>query len=158
MGGALRRYLRKWDPRALASPSLAQSNLSEWISEIIDRYVPLVEPSAKTEAPWWNYHCNKAYKFKQRVFLVDGADSVKYKRAVDWNKIVQRRAFKTFNRKLRARLQKMGTSDRNFWDIIKEIGGLEKSRSSAAPDAEDLAEHFAKKMTSGRDRVDDGFS
>ena len=52
----------------------------------------------------------------------------------------------------------MGISDRNFWDTVKEIGGLEKSRSSAAPGAEDLAEHFAKKMTSGKDRVDDGFS
>ena len=90
--GALRRYLKDWDPRAFASPSLAQSNLSEWISEIIDRYVPLAEPSAKSEAPWWNYHCDKAYKYKQRVFLAAGADSLEYKRAVDWNKIVQRRA------------------------------------------------------------------
>ena len=52
----------------------------------------------------------------------------------------------------------MGTSDRTFWDLVKEIGGLESSRSAAAPDAEALAEHFANKMTSGKARADDSFS
>ena len=51
---------------------------------------------------------------------------------------MQRKAFKIFNQKLRARLQGMGTSDRTFWDVVKEIGGLENSRSAAAPDAEAL--------------------
>ena len=51
----------------------------------------------------------------------------------------------------------MGTSDRTFWNLVKEIGGLEKARSSTAPEAEALASHFAAKMTSGKDRTDENF-
>ena len=157
--GAIRRYLKHWDPCAFASPSLAQSNLSEWMDAIIDRYVPLTSPVSNPNAPWWNFHCEKAYKWKQRAFVDAGPDSEEYARAVSWNRTVQKKAFKSYNIKLRARLQKIGTSDRVFWDTVKEIGGLSSARSSAAPSAEALAEHFATKMmTSGKDRSDDDFT
>ena len=51
----------------------------------------------------------------------------------------------------------MGTSDRTLWNLVKEIGGLAKARSSAAPEAEALASHFAAKMTNGKDRTDENF-
>ena len=81
--GAIRRYLKSWDPTAFESPSLAQVNLNEWIDEIIDRYVPLDRPITRTEAPWWNFHCEKAYLWKQKVFKTDGIDSIAYTKAVD---------------------------------------------------------------------------
>lgn len=67
---------------------------------------------------------------------------------------MQMKAFKAYNCKLRARLREMGPSDRVFWDLVKEIGGLDRARCTAAPDAEALATRFANKMTSGKDRVD----
>jgi hypothetical protein len=45
----------------------------------------------------------------------------------------------------------MSTSDSNFWSLIKELSGLSSSRSSSAPSVEDLADHFAEKMSNGKD-------
>ena len=84
-------------------------------------------------------------------------DPDKFARAVNWSKRVQRKAFRVYNDKLRARLRGMDCSDRTFWNLVKEIGGLDSARSSAAPDAEALADHFAQKMTSGKDREDQQF-
>ena len=44
----------------------------------------------------------------------------------------------------------MGNSDANFWKLRKEIGGLEPSRSAAAPPVDDVALHFQSKMSNGR--------
>lgn len=43
----------------------------------------------------------------------------------------------------------MSNSDRNVWSLIKELSGLDSSRSSSAPGVEDLAAHFAAKMSNG---------
>ena len=51
----------------------------------------------------------------------------------------------------------MERSDRNFWSPVKEISGLDSSKSNAAPSCEEIANHFAKKMTSGKDDTDIGF-
>ena len=106
-------------------------------------------------APWWNFHCEKTYKRKQRAFADAGPNSEEYARAVNWNRIGQKKAFKSFNINLRTRLQKIGTSDRIFWDTVKEIGGLSNIRSSADPSAEALVAQFATKMTTGKGRSDD---
>ena len=81
----------------------------------------------------------------------------RYVRAVRWNKRVQRRAYKVFNRKLRDTLHEMKASDQKFWDLVKDIGGLDAVRSSTAPNVDDLADHFADKMTSGMSRFDENF-
>ena len=156
--GAIKRYLKDWDPCAFPSPSMAQSNLSEWIDAIIDRYVPTARAISKSNAPWWNYHCEKAFKQQQKIFQTEGAESDAYRKSVMWNRNVQKKAFKVYNIKLRNRLRAMGSSDRTFWNLVKEIGGLDRVRSAAAPEAEALASHFATKMTSGKDRPDDNFS
>ena len=70
---------------------------------------------------------------------------------------MQRKAFKTFNVKLKKRIESIGTGDRNFWKLIKDISGLEDTKSFSAPAAEDIANHFASKMTSGKDTQDDHF-
>ena len=41
--------------------------------------------------------------------------------------------------------------------MVKGIGGLDSARSIAAPSAIDITDYFADKMTSGKDREDDGF-
>ena len=59
-----------------------------------------------------------------------------------------------YESKLKHKLADLIGSDKQFWSLIKEIGGLDSERSSAAPDVEALAEHFASKMNNGID-VDD---
>ena len=78
--------------------------------------------------------------------------------AVKWNKKVQRKAYRVFNKKIKHRLQGMASSDRNFWKLVKEISGLDGDRASSTPDADDLAKHFANKMTSGKDSEDIHFT
>ena len=70
--GAIRRYPKDWDPTSFESSSLAQANLSEWIEEIIDRYVPFARHITCTKAPWWNFHCEKAYRLKQKKSSLRG--------------------------------------------------------------------------------------
>lgn len=41
-----------------------------------------------------------------------------------------------------------------FWQLAREIGGIESSKSSAAPSAEKLAIHFANKMSNGKGEED----
>ena len=43
----------------------------------------------------------------------------------------------------------MQNSDKNFWKLAKEIAGLDVEKSGATPDTDDLAEHFAAKMSNG---------
>ena len=40
-------------------------------------------------------------------------------------------------------------SDRNFWKLAKEVGGIEQERSTALS-VEKLASHFANKMSNGQ--------
>ena len=42
--------------------------------------------------------------------------------------------------------------------MVKDISGLESSRSAAAPDQDELANCFAEKMTSGKDDDDNNFA
>ena len=41
--------------------------------------------------------------------------------------------------------------------MIKDTSGLDSVKSSSAPDVEDIVDHFASKMTSGKDSSDDHF-
>ena len=56
---------------------------------------------------------------------------------------MQRKAFKGYNTKLKQKIENMGTSDRHFWSLINDISGLDSTRSSSAPNAEDIVDHFA---------------
>ena len=49
--------------------------------------------------------------------------------------------------RLKTKLAKKGTSDREFWQITKSHSGMTRQRRKAAPPAEDLAKYFAKKMS-----------
>ena len=41
-----------------------------------------------------------------------------------------------------------------LWQLAKEIGGLSTGRSQASPSAQDLADHFADKMSNGKNMVE----
>ena len=68
----------------------------------------------------------------------------------------EKRAFADFQMKIKMKMESSSKSDRIFWDLAKEIGGLSRSRNTAAPDPEVLADHFACKMSHGRDDFDTG--
>ena len=63
-------------------------------------------------------------------------------------KMIQKKAFKAYNSKLKKRLAEMSNADRNFWALIKDLSGLSAARSSSTPSVEAIADHFAHKMSS----------
>ena len=52
----------------------------------------------------------------------------------------------------------MSSADRNFWSLTKDLTGLSSSKSNAAPSVDALADHFANKMSNGKDEEDDDFT
>ena len=157
INGAISRYLSDWDPNWFSSADEAQRNLDEWLQAIFDRYIKSATPVIHGYAPWWSYRCEMAFKYKMKAFRTAASGPDRYVRAVRWNKRVQRKAFRVFKQKLQTKLLGMKSSDPLFWDLVKDIGSLNTARSSAAPDADELADHFAEKMTSGKHRSDPHF-
>ena len=51
----------------------------------------------------------------------------------------------------------MSSSDKNFWQLTKEIGGRNAQRGTGAPSADALATHFAEKMFNDQDEPEDGY-
>ena len=109
INGAIRRHMCDWHPSNFDSVHEAQVNFNEWMEAIVDRYVPLRDPTPKGCAPWWNFHYEKAYKLKVKAFNTADSDPEKFLRAVIWNKKVQRKAYRTrvYNRKLKLKLDKI---------------------------------------------------
>ena len=70
---------------------------------------------------------------------------------------MQRKAYSRFQKNIRAQLNEMSSSDRNFWQLTKEIGGLNAQRGTGAPSADALATHFAEKMPNGQDEPEDDY-
>jgi hypothetical protein len=48
----------------------------------------------------------------------------------------------------------MNKSDQNFWNLMKEIAGLQDAHSKSAPSPDELVSHFAKKMSNAADIYD----
>ena len=87
--GAIKRYMNEWAPNHFCSVHEAQVNYNELINAIIDRYVPMSTPSfVSKSAPWLNFHCEKAFKYKQKAFINASTDPVRYQKAVQWNSTV----------------------------------------------------------------------
>ena len=59
--------------------------------------------------------------------------------------------------KVKKKLASMTNGDRNFWNLTKEIAGLDTSKGSATPSVDDLADHFAEKMSNGEGVTEDDF-
>lgn len=92
-----------------------------------------------------------------RSFPTRLSKSVRYNAAVNHSRTVQNRAFATYQKELSVRLADMSKCDKKFWQLAKEIGGVESSRSGAAPSPEALASAFAEKMSNGKDVEDESF-
>eukprot|EP00657_Telonema_sp_P-1_P003991 TRINITY_DN19249_c0_g1_i1.p1 TRINITY_DN19249_c0_g1~~TRINITY_DN19249_c0_g1_i1.p1 ORF type:complete len:151 (-),score=46.64 TRINITY_DN19249_c0_g1_i1:105-557(-) len=118
-------------------------------------------------APWWNKRCRSTLTYKDQVFLRcrEGVLPLwKYKVAVKYARAAQKKAYAVYQRKLRGRLKHSNGSSKEFWELVKEISGLEQSRNSSAPSTESLVGHFQNKMSNAKGEEDnnpplpDGFS
>ena len=81
-----------------------------------------------------------------------------YNAALNHSRTVQNRAFAQYQSMPAERFESMHVADRDFWKLAKEIGGLDQERSTAAPSVDDLASHFADKMSNGKHMPCDGFT
>ena len=135
----------------------AEATLNQILLDTINRYVKKRRPIVGVPTPWWNKACDDAFRNKQAARNKVGVGTEWYSSAVRRCRRVQRRAYKRFNTQLRHRLAKMSTSDKTFWSISKEIGGISSQRTAAAPDAEDLVQHFASKMSNAKEIEDPDF-
>jgi hypothetical protein len=156
--GAITRDLSNWDSNDYDSLDDAELDLDSRLFAIISKYVKLSKPKKPSPVVWWNENCQTAYKAKLKLFNVRFEKPVSYNAAVSHCRTVQNRAFSKFQNELSIKLQSMDKGDKSFWKLAKEIGGLESTRTAAAPSAQVLAEHFAKKMSNGKDVEDDDFT
>ena len=153
--GAVKRAVKDWKPTGTVED--AEGDLDGILEAIIVDRVKMKAPAKPGPTPWWNNKCKKAYKWKLKCFMNRAADPVKYKAALSFNRKIQRKAYGAYQRKIKLKLNSMSTADSGFWQLAKEIGGLEASRAQAAPSPQDLADHFAEKMSNGRDIEDNDF-
>ena len=156
--GEVKRALILWNETEHLIPDDAELALSKAIHPIIKKHVPKTLPMKTSSAPWWNFDCDKSFKLKMKTFKTRLEFPEKYLGATYLCKQTQRRAFKEYNVKMKERLDEMSTSDSNFWSLIKELSGLSSSKSNSAPSVEDLATHFAEKMSNGKDDEDTNFT
>ena len=129
----------------------AESVLDDILTSITDKYVKFKTPKRHSPSPWWNAKCEKAYKWKLKTFANRRIHPLKYQAAVKFNRKIQKKAYKAHQKRIKCKLNNLSSSDTNFWQLAKEIGGLAANRSQAAPSAQELADHFALKMSNGKD-------
>ena len=155
MKGALKRALANWKPSGGVDE--AEADLDNLLSKVVDDYVKWKKPTRPGPTPWWNCKCEKAYKWKRKCFVNRVTDQSKYDSAVKFNRKIQKKAYGSYQKKIKKKLASMSSGDSNFWQLAKEIGGLERTRSESAPSAQKLAEHFAEKMSNGKDDTPDTY-
>ena len=166
--GAVKRALKGWDPTSVAASSVSArdavdavvADLDDTLTAILNRYVPTKRLSVAGPAPWWNRHCESTLAHKQRVWRKCSAGLLpwwKFHTSVKYARAAQKRAFASFQRKLKRRLASSDGSSKEFWSLVKELSGLEQTRNSSAPGVDDLADHFQCKMANSKDAVDDAY-
>ena len=143
--GAVKRELATWNPNDCESVDAAEIDLDDKFFSIIKKYVTLSRPKKPGPTIWWDDKCQEAYVAKLKAFTIRFDKPNRYYAAVKHCRTVQNRALAIYQNELREKLQGMHKCDKSFWMLAKEIGGIE----SQSPDA--LAEHFATKMSNGKD-------
>ena len=129
-----------WTPTGTVDE--AEGEYDDIPSGIIDRYVKCKTPKRNGPTPWWNSKCEKAYKWKLKTFKNKKSHPLRYQAAIKFNRMIQKKAFKAHQERIKVKLINMPSSDTNFWQLAKEIGGLVIERSQAAPSAQIMADHF----------------
>ena len=157
MKGVIKRELVDWDAYTSSSVDEPESDLDLKLSSIIDKYVKSSKPKKPGPIVWWNSKCQDAYDVKLKLFNIRFEKPDRYNAAINHCRTVQRRAFAHFQDELRAQLKSMDKSDKTFWRLTKEIGGIEAQRSGAAPSADSLCKDFTTKMSNGKDSEDEDF-
>ena len=142
--GDVKRALLNWVP--VGTVDEAESDLDDILTSIIDKYVKFKTPKRHSPSPWWNAKCEKAYKWKLKTFANRQIHPLKYQAAVKFNRKIQKKAYKAHQKRIKYQLNNLSSSDTNFWQLAKEIGGLATDRSQAAPSAQKPADHFALKI------------
>ena len=153
--GDIKRKMHGWKPTGTVDE--AEAEMDKKLNDIIDTHVKWKSPARPGPTPWWNKACEQAYKWKHRCFECRSSEPDEYDRAVKTTRKIQRKAYKSYQKKIRSKLNGMSSSDRNFWQLTKEIGGLSTEKGNAAPSVDDLASHFAEKMSNGKEEPEDEF-
>ena len=124
MSAALKRALYAYDPAMYGSVDAAEAALNNVLQRVVSKYVKVHRPQAKLPAPWWNQHCARTLRHKCKLFQLLEAGIVsycQYTSAARTCRKVQRKAFSRFQKRLRAKLDSMSNSDKNFWSLVKEL-------------------------------------
>ena len=155
--GAVKRETKSWEASEYTTLDEAVYDLDSRLCTIINKYVKLSKPKKPGPTVWWDQNCQDAYNAKIQLFGVRLDKPNRYNAALNHCRTVQNRAFAIYQSELSDRLQKMNKGDKCFWQLAKEVGGIESQRSTAAPSAEALAVYFASKMANGKDEIDEDF-
>jgi hypothetical protein len=145
--GYLKRELQGWDARAFESVDAAERSLNEIQLAAIKKYVKQKMPRQPKPTPWWDKHCQSTFVVKQQAHKHRLTSPGKYAVAKRSSKRAQANAFKAYQVQVKDKLKESSHSSRDFWALTKQVAGLSRSCSAAAPSVHDLAEHFADKMT-----------
>jgi hypothetical protein len=147
----VKRALVDWDPKSYGDVDGAESALDVILYEVIDKHVKWSNPRPKLPAPWWNEACQDAYIIKCKLFPQRLERKSRYNAALNFCRTVQNGAFAKYQFDLRLHIKEMRKDDKQFWKLAKEIGGIDTVRSSSAPSVDELVDHFANKMSNGKD-------
>jgi len=130
---------------------LKSGSISDAISAFVailttarDRYLSSTLPTTTCPTVWWDRYCQHTYQRKLQAWR--RCDWPAYRGSVLAAKKAQAIAFCRYQRSLRTRLQS-GPTDRLWWNLIENIGGLSKTRDRSAPDVDSLASYFANKLS-----------
>jgi hypothetical protein len=145
--GYLDRRLKGWTADDFESVDDADCSLNQIHLDAIDKYVKQSAPRKPKPTPWWDRECQCAFVAKQKAFQRRATAPGKYKTAKRSSKRAEARAFKCYQAAVRVKLGESTGSPRDFWTLTKQVAGLRRECSTAAPSVEELANHFAEKMT-----------
>lgn len=152
--GHIKRAVEGWKPNINHTTSEAEYELDDLLWKVVDKHVKWKLPTQPRSRPWWTARCQRAYKQKLKAFSSRKQHPAKYNNIKKRCSRVQKRAYFDYNKNLSKRLRSMEKSDGKFWDLTKQISGLQQQRSRAAPDANQLVDHFADKMSNGANEFD----
>jgi hypothetical protein len=144
--GALKIKLGSWKASVFDTLNDAMDDLYEIIQGVIDKYVKTSIPGSARPAPWWNRLCSRAKQVKYAAFERREEDMKEYKAACTELRFQERKSFAAHRARLAKRLND-SRNDADWWHTVKLHAGAAEVRTSAAPDAEELAEFFAKKLS-----------
>ena len=100
--------------------------LTNTLKELTDKNVPSSAPTTGRPLPWWTPECEWALRRKQWAFQGEN------KKAIMWATKcclqVCRRAYGKYMERLKTKLAKKGTSDREVWQITNSHSGMTRQR------------------------------